>query len=94
MDQLRKDVIKMQLKIKDMLDAPNDSAASRLKNEVQGLEDDLQTKKNARTIEDRVVRIINLLNGDARRTPIMNIEHLQSLEQWFEGVRARLRRLQ
>lgn len=94
MDDLRKQVINMQFKIKDLMDVPNDSAAARLTNEVQGLEDDLQVKKNPRTIEDRVERIINLLKGDARRAPIMNIEHLQMLEQWFEGMRNNLRRLQ
>lgn len=94
MEELRKQVINMQFKIKDLMDQPRDAAAARLNNEVQGLEDDLQVKKNARTIEDRVVRIINLLNGDARRAPIMNIEHLQMLSQWFEGLQSSLRKLQ
>jgi hypothetical protein len=94
MEDLRKAVINMQFKIKDLMDEPNDSAAGRLNNEVQGLEDDLQVKKNARTIEDRVKRIINLLEGDARRAPIMNIEHLQMLQKWFEDLRDDLRKLQ
>ena len=94
MEELRKQVIDMQHKIRDLTDLPGEPAAQKLAREVQALEDDLQVKKNARTIEDRVKRIIDLLNGEARKAPIMDIPHLQMLEQWFEGLRQRLQKLQ
>lgn len=49
MEGMRQQVVTMQRKIHDLLDAPNDGAARSLVNEVQGLEDDLQVAKNART---------------------------------------------
>lgn len=94
MEDLRKQVITIQFKIKDLLDQPSDAAAAKLTNEVQGLEDDLQVQRNPHSIEDRVKRIISLLGGDARRAPIMNHEHLQMLEDWFEDFRERVRKLQ
>lgn len=94
MEDLRKQVISMQHKIKDLLDEPGHAAAGRLTNEVQGLEDDLQIEKNARTIEDRTKRIIRLLQGEAKDARIMDYEHLQMLEDWFEGLRRKLQKLQ
>lgn len=93
MEQLRQQVINMQRRVNDSLDKPGDPAAGRLKAEIQGLEDDLQSRKNPITVEERVKRIINILQGDARRAQIMNIEHLESFRQWFEGLRQSLRRM-
>lgn len=94
MESMRKQVIQMQNKINDLMDSPTDPAARSLVREVQGLEDDLQVQKNSRTIEGRVKRIIQLLKGDAKSARIMNYEHLAMLEQWFEGLRAGLRKMQ
>lgn len=93
MDKMRTQVIDMQRKIKDLMDEPSASAARKLTAEVQALEDDLQVKKNAKTIEDRVERIIQLIRGDAKNARIMNYEHLDMLEKWFEGVRNQLRKM-
>ncbi|MGH7157785.1 MAG: hypothetical protein ACREGD_01775 [Candidatus Saccharimonadales bacterium] len=93
MEQLRQQVIATQRKINDLLDKPGDPAAARLKMEVQGLEDDLQSQKNPLTIEDRVKRIINLLEGDAKANRVMNLEHLAMFRSWFEGLRNSLRRM-
>lgn len=94
MESMRQQVIQMQRKINDLMDAPTDPAARSLTREVQGLEDDLQMSKNPRTIEDRVKRIIQLLKGDARSSRVMNYEHLAMLEQWFENLRVSLRKMQ
>lgn len=93
MEDLRKQVMSMQHKIKDLLDEPGHAAARRLTSEVQGLEDDLQVTKNARSIEDRTKRIISLLQGEAKTARIMNYEHLDDLRQWFEGLRGKLQKL-
>lgn len=93
MDQLRQQVIAMDRKIRDLLDNPGDSAAQRLLSEVKGLEDDLQAKKNPVTIEDRVKRIISVLDGPAKANRIMNYEHLDMFKQWFNGLRQTLSRM-
>lgn len=93
MGPLREQVIATQRRIEDMLDKPNDSAAAKLKSELKGLEDDMQAGKNPITIEDRVKRIISLLEGDAKRNRIMNLEHLDMFKHWFEGLRETLRRM-
>lgn len=90
MDNLRKQVISMQNKIRDLLDTPGDPAARRLLSEVQGLEDDLQSGKPASSVEGRVKRILQIIKGDAKSARIMNYEHLDMLEQWFEKLRAQL----
>lgn len=94
MEDLRKQVIDIQHKIKDLLDDPDHSVARRLTSEVQGLEDDMQTDKNAYSVEDRTERIINLLQNEAEDARIMDYEHLQMLERWFENLREQLRKMQ
>lgn len=93
MEQLRQQVIAIERKINDTLDKPNDSAASRLRSEVRALEDDLQSGKNPITIEDRVKRIMQLLDGPAKANRIMNYEHLDMFRDSFEDLRNRLRRM-
>ena len=93
MEQLRQQVIVMQRRVNDSLDKPSDPAAGRLKREIQGLEDDLQVRKSAGTVEDRIKRIMSILRGDARSANIMNVEQLESFWQWFEGLRQSVRKL-
>ncbi len=93
MDQMRKEVISLQHKIRDMLDEPSHAAARRLNSEVQGLEDDLQVKKNKYSIEDRIKRIIAVLEGDARGARIMDHAHLEMFKNVFEDMRSRARSL-
>jgi hypothetical protein len=93
MEQLRQQVITMQRRVNDSLDKPSDPVAGHLKREIQALEDDLQVSKSAGTIEERVKRIVAILQGDARRAQIMDIEHLESFRQWFEGLRQSVRKL-
>lgn len=92
MEELRQRVITMQHKVNDLLDQPGHSVARRLKSEIQGLEDDLQVKKNAITIEDRVKRIIRILENDMEEE-IMDVSHSMMLVKWFEEVREQLRRM-
>lgn len=94
MQELHKQVIDFQRRVNDMIDDHGHAAARRLKSEIQALEDDLQVRKNARSIEDRVKRIISHLQGEARSAQIMDYAHLDSCSRWFEGLRASLQRLQ
>jgi hypothetical protein len=93
MEHIRQEVIRMQRRINDLMDDAAHAAAATLRKEVQGLEDDLQVKKNARSIEVRVKRIIHLLEGEARSARIMNYEHLDMFRDYFEDLRQTLRKM-
>ena len=94
MEPLRQQVITQQRRFNDLLDSPAHAASQLLKREIQALEDDLQVRKNARTIEDRVKRIIHTLEGEAKAARIMNYEHLDMFRHWFEHLRDELRKFQ
>jgi hypothetical protein len=92
-EELRIQVISTQRRFNDLLDDPSAGAAQILKREIQALEDDLQVKKNPRTIEDRVKHIIHLLEGEAKAERIMNYEHLEMFCHQFEHFRGHLQKL-
>ena len=91
-EPLRRQIEDMERKIRDMMDRPGDGAAGRLLSEIRLLESDLQTGKNARSMEDRVKRIIHILEGEAKKDRIMNYEHLDMFKRWFEHFRETIRR--
>ena len=93
MEQLRQQVITIQRRVNDLMDNHGHAVAGQLKREIQGLEDDLQVRKSVGTVEDRIKRIVGILQGDARHAQIMNIEHLESFRQTFEGLRQSVRKL-
>ncbi len=93
MEQLRKQVIDIQGKVKDHMDKPGDPAARQLNTQIQALEDELQVGKKAGSLVGRVDRIIDILKGDAKRARIMNYEHLEMFVKWFEHLRETLKRL-
>jgi len=92
-EQLRRQVIGIQGKVKDHMDKPNDPAAKRLNAQIQALEDELQVGKKARSVVGRVDRIIDILKGDAKKARIMNYEHLELFVRWFEHLRETLKKL-
>ncbi len=93
MEDMRKEVTRIRDQIKDSLDKPDDAAARRLNTEVQALEDDLQMNKNKFAIEDRIKRIIAILQGEAEHAQIMDHAHLQMFEGKFEHLQGRARSL-
>ena len=93
MEQMRNEVIRLQGKVRDMMDEPAHTAARRLNAEIQGLEDDLQVAKNKYTIEDRIKRIITILEGEARDARIMDYAHLAMFQNTFEDMRNKVRSL-
>lgn len=93
MEPLRRQVIATSNKINDLLDKPSDPAAGRLRAEVKGLENDLQAQKNPISIEDRVKRIISILDGEAKTNQIMNPEHISMFRSSFSGLRETLRKM-
>lgn len=93
MEPLRKQVEDISRKIDDLLDDHSAPAANHLRSEVRALENDLQSGKNPITCEDRVKRIIHILEGEAKSARIMNYEHLDMFKHWFEHLRETLRRM-
>ena len=61
MDQLYKQIVSFQRRCNDYIDDPSHHLSNALKQDVQKLEDDAQTRKNAYTLESRVRQVINLL---------------------------------
>lgn len=90
MKDVYKQVIAHQFKFRDYLDDPSHPYAIRLKNDIQRLVDEIEIKKNARSLEDRVKSIIRQLE-DAEGSPIMDNHHLRDLQSRFESVRGDIR---
>ena len=93
MENMRKEVIRLQSQVRDHLDTPRHPAAIRLNNEIQALEDDLQVGKNKHSIASRIERIINILDGEGKHAEIMDHHHLEMFENKFEELRDRSRSL-
>jgi len=93
MENMRKEVIRLQSQIGDLMDNPRHPAAIRLNNEIQALEDDLQTSRNKASIGSRIQGIISILDGEAKRAEIMDHHHLDMFENKFEDLRNRSRNL-
>ena len=93
MEPLRKQVIATSNQVNDLLDKPSDPAAGRLRSELKGLENDLQSQKNPVSIEDRVKRIIGILDGEAKTNQIMDPRHINMFRSWFSGLRETLRKM-
>lgn len=92
MEPLRQQVIATKRRIEDTLDKPNDSAARSLLSEVKALEEDMRSKSPI-TVEDRVKRIVHMLEGSAKSNRIMNYEHIDAFKHWFEHLRESLRKM-
>lgn len=92
MDDLRNDIITMQRKFHDYLDKPNHPQAVAIRNELQHLEDDAQTHKNPRTLDDRIKRLQYTLHN-VRDEGIMDHGHLDDIHDRLEELRKDLRKI-
>jgi hypothetical protein len=91
-EQLHRQIIDLQRKWRDHLDDPNNSGARQVDSAIQRLEDDIQTNKNPRSIEDQVKRLLQQLNS-LENTSVMDNSHLNDLQRSFESMRDSLRKL-
>lgn len=92
MDQLHRDIIDLQRRWHDRLDDATHTVAREISSAIQRLEDDIQVKKNVRTLEDQVKHIIQKLES-LKGTVAMSQGHLGEFQQGFERMRASLQRL-
>lgn len=92
MDELYREVVAFQRRTNDFIDDLNIPAGRSLQQEVQRLEDDVQTRKNPRSIEDRVKNIIRMLEP-AAESGAMSPGHADELKDQCEDFRRDLQRL-
>ncbi len=92
MDNIYKQATQLQFKLRDYLDQPNHAAATQLSNEVQRLTDEIESKKNPRSLEDRVKTIIRQLEV-AERAQVLDDNHADDLRDRCEDLRQDLRKL-
>lgn len=93
MDQFYNQVVQFQRRANDWLDDRSSSAARSLQTEIQRLEDDVQTRKNPRTLEARVVSVMRLLS-QAGSNGTMSHSHANELIDQCENFRQQLRKMQ
>jgi hypothetical protein len=77
MDNIYKQVIELQNKFRGYIDQPNSLMGVNLRNEIQRLEDDVQTKKNKGSLEARAKGIVKLL--DNADSSVMDDNHIDDL---------------
>lgn len=92
MDHLYKQILTFQNKVKDYTDEPQSPAGQTLRQAVQRLEDDAQVRKNPRSIEDQVKRVIHALEH-AGKEKAMSWHHVNYLVEQCEEFRGDLRKM-
>jgi len=93
MDAYARHVEELERSIHDHMDKPHEGAAGHLLSELRMLRSDFQTGKNLYAIEDRIKRIIHILEGEAKNDRIMNYEHLELFKRNFEHMRDAVRNM-
>ncbi len=92
MDHFYKEIVKFQRRCNDVTDDPKSHTGQALKVAVQRLEDDVQVRKNPRSIEDQVKRVIELLE-EAGKEQVISHHHVHELVEHCEEFRKELRKM-
>ena len=92
MQDIYKQIVAVQHKCRDYLDQPQAAAAQQLTKEIQRLEDEAQSNRNPRSLEDRIKGIIRLLDGLDDET-VMDPHHVDDLRDRLEDIRNDVRKL-
>lgn len=92
-DQGRAHARQLQDKIVGFLDDRNHPIAQKLIRESEAIEDDFQTNRNPRSIEDHIKRFIHVFEELKRfETPIMDAQHARYLHDQYEHLQMSLRK--
>ena len=87
--------VDLQYKFHDVIDQPNDPQALQLKNDIQGLVNDVKTKRNPRDIENRVKTIQQQLkNLHSNGAQILDTSHCDAFWHSYEQMRTDLHQFQ
>lgn len=92
MEELHRDIISLQRNFRDRLDDRSHQGARELDTAIQRLEDDIQVKKNPRSIEDQIKRVIQLLNN-ADGKGFMDDRDIDDFKDRFEVMRRDVQKL-
>lgn len=92
MDHLYQEIVSFQRRCNDFTDNKEHSLARTLQQEVQRLEDEAQVRKNPRSLDDRVKRIMGLLE-ETEEHQVMSHAHADELIDHCEEFRKELRKL-
>jgi hypothetical protein len=92
MDELYRTIVSFQHRCNDYIDDPSSNAGRALQQEVQRLEDEAQSRKDPRSLEDRVKQIIRLLE-QAGESKAMSHHHAEELIGQCEDLRQELRKI-
>lgn len=92
MDQLYKEIVSLQHRCNDYIDDNTTNVARSLRQEVQRLEDEAQTGKNPRSLEDRIKQVIRLLE-QAGEDETISHGHANELVDQCEDLRQKLQKL-
>lgn len=83
----------LEHKLKDLIDNKQHSISQSLLSEAKRLVDELENKKNPRSLEDRVKSIMTLLHhADQEGEAVMDHRHSQSLHHEYEHFMMSLRK--
>ena len=83
----------LQYKFHDVVNDAHHPAANILRNEIHKLVEDIEVKKNPRTIEDRLKIIQRQLKEVEHQShPVMHYEHADYLHTSYEHMRQNLRK--
>ena len=91
MDQIYTSIVSFQYRVNDYIDDPSHPAANALKQAVQRLEDDVQVRKNAHSIEDQLTRVEHALHH-AGREQVMSQSHVNELVRQCEHFEHEIRK--
>lgn len=92
MQEIYKQAVAMQLKFRDYRDDRNHTLNRQLENEFQRLVDEIEMQKNPRSLEDRVKRLIGVLNS-VDGSPAISNRDVDELKDRCENIRDSLRKL-
>ena len=89
---MHQELLNFQRRCESYIDDANNPVSQELRREVQALEDDAQGNKNAHSVEDRVKRVIALLER-AGEHGAMSHHHADELKDQCEDFRRQLQKL-
>lgn len=92
MDELHKEIINLQRNFRDRLDDRNHPLARELDKTIQRIEDDIQVKKNLRSIEDQIKRAIQQLSS-ADGNGFMSDRDIDDFKDRLEDMRRQVQKL-
>lgn len=91
---LYQEVRNLKHKLQDLIDDHSHELARALKNEVQRLEDEMESSKKPRSLEDRIKSIQQHLDRAKNdQQGVMDVRHVNMLDDKFDDLRMGLRRL-